>query len=199
MKKIIITLLLITGFSITTKAQKETTIDLQKSTVRWFGAYSFDFGGHEGVVKIKEGKVSTTDGQITNGLFVMDMNTIANTDGDYSQDLVDHLKSEDFFEVNKYPTAKFVISNVKYHDPNNTKDSDQVYIRVHGNLTIKSTTLPMWFEAEINPDNTLIEGKFRIDRTLYGVNYKSKGLGASIKDGIISDAIEFRIALRLKK
>ena len=108
------------------------------------------------------------------------------------------MKSEDFFEVDKYPTAKLEITKVKYHDPNNTPNSKQVYIRVHADLTIKSTTLPIWFEAEINPENTLMDARMKIDRTLWEVNYKSKGFSASIKDGIISDAIAFKIKLHLQ-
>lgn len=126
------------------------------------------------------------------------MNTIVNTDGDYSQNLVDHLKNEDFFEVNKYPTSSFEITSVMYHNSNNTIFGSPVYIRVQGKLTIKGTTRPIRFEAEINPANTIIDGKFKIDRTIYNVNYKSKSTSGFIKDGIISDAIEFRVQLHLK-
>jgi polyisoprenoid-binding protein YceI len=198
MKKTFLTSLLIISLSISLKAQNSLAIDINKSKVHWAGSYSFDYGGHEGTVKIKEGQLITNAGKITSGKFVIDMNSLVNTDGDYSQDLVDHLKSEDFFEVKKYPTAQLVIKNVKYHDPNNTKESKQIYIRITGDLTIKNITQSIWFEGEINPENTLILAKFKIDRTVYGVNYKSKGLGASIKDGIISDAIELKIELHLK-
>lgn len=197
-KKIIIAALLIIGLSFNLKAQNKLAIDLNKSKVHWSGSYSFDFGGHEGIVKIKEGQLLTTDGKITSGKFVIDMNTLVNTDGDLSKDLIDHLKSEYFFEVKKYPTAKFVIREIKYHDPKNTPESNLIYIRVHGNLTIKGETQPVYFEGEMNPEKTLILSKFKIDRTVYGINYKSKGFGASIKDGVISDAIELRIELHLK-
>lgn len=198
MKKTFLTSLLIISFSISLKAQKSLAIDINKSKVHWSGSYSFDYGGHEGTVKIKEGQLLSNEDKITGGSFVIDMNTIVNTDGDFSQDLVDHLKSEDFFEVKKYPTAQLVIKNVKYHDSNNTKDSSQLYIRITGDLTIKNITQSVWFEGVINPENTFIFAKFKIDRTVYGVNYQSKGLGASIKDGIISDVIELKIELYLK-
>jgi polyisoprenoid-binding protein YceI len=197
MKKTFLISLLIISFAISLKAQKSLAIDINKSKVHWSGSYSFDYGGHEGTVKIKEGQLLSNEDKITGGSFVIDMNTIVNTDDDFSQDLVDHLKSEDFFEVKKYPTAQLVIKNVKYHGSNNTKDS-QVYIRITGNFTIKNITQSVWFEGVINPENTFIFAKFKIDRTQYGVNYQSKGLGASIKDGIISDAIELKIELYLK-
>ncbi len=197
MKKIIISLLLITSFSVTTQAQKTTNLDIENSVVNWSGSYTFGFGGHEGTVKIKSGELIKEDGKITGGVFVMDMNTIVNTDGEYSQDLVDHLKNEDFFDVKNHPTAKFEITKVKYHDPNNTKFIDDIYLRITGDLTIKNITHNIWYEAEINAENTKLEAKLKIDRTLWEVNFKSKSFGAKLKDGIISDAIEFRIVLKL--
>lgn len=197
MRKIIITLALITGFGIAINAQESIKIDTEKSVVKWSGSYSFDFGGHEGTVKIKEGGLIKTNDKISGGQFVIDMNTIVNTD-DYSQDLIDHLKSDDFFDVENHPTAKLVINKVKYHDPNNTKFSKQVYIRIDADLIIKGIKQPIMFEAEMNPEQTNILAKLKIDRTLWNVSFKSKSISASIKDGIISDAIEFRISLHLK-
>lgn len=198
MKNFKVILLVIIGFSTFTQAQTVVKIDLNKSVVNWSASYAFDFGGHEGTVKIKEGALIKTGDKFTGGSFVVDMNTIANTDGDYSQNLVDHLKNEDFFEVDKYPTSGFEITNVTYHKPNNTIFGSPVYIRVQGKLTIKGTTRPIHFEAEINPANTVIDGKFKIDRTIYGVNYQSKSTAGFVKDGIISDAIEFRVQLHIK-
>ncbi|MCE7995578.1 MAG: YceI family protein [Roseivirga sp.] len=196
MRKIIIALLLITGFVLHIKAQEKVKIDIEKSVIKWSGSYSFDFGGHEGTVKIKDGELTKTNGRISAGQFIIDMNTIVNTD-DYSQDLIDHLKSDDFFDVKNHPTAKLVINRVKYHDPNNTKFSKQIYIRINGDLTIKGIRQPVMFEAEIDPGQTNILAKLKIDRTLWNVSFKSKSISASIKDGIISDAIEFRISLRI--
>ncbi len=198
MNKTILILCLIAGsFSIRVNAQEITKIDIENSTVNWAGSYSFSFGGHEGTVKIKAGLLVATKGKITGGSFVIDMNTIVNTDGDYSQDLVDHLKNEDFFDVKNHPTAQLVITKVKYHDPNNTKWSDKTYVRIDANLTIKGITHPIQYEAEINAENTQMESKFKIDRTLWGVTFKSKGIGTRLKNGIISDAVEFRIVLKL--
>ncbi len=45
------------------------------------------------------------------GNFVVDMTSITNNDlkdEGYNQKLVGHLKSDDFFGVEKYPTAEFV-------------------------------------------------------------------------------------------
>lgn len=185
------------GFSIITKAQKVTKIDVNKSTVIWKGTSLFGFGGHEGTVKIKEGQLFNTNSKIIGGTFIMDMTTIANTDGGYNEDLVGHLKNGDFFNVEEYPTAKLVITRLKYHDPQNTPNSDQVYIRVNAMLTIKGNALPIEFEAEVNPENTKMTARMKIDRTRWGVVFGSKGVSSRLKNELLSDAIEFGIALHL--
>jgi len=198
MKKIILTILFITSHSILVQAQEAMKLDLKKSEVKWFGGFAFDFGGHEGTVNIKSGELIKVEGKIARGTFVIDMNTIVNTDGDLHKELIDHLKSDDFFDVENHPTAKLSIEKVKYHDPNNTKFSDSIFIRLNGELTIKDITHPVMFEGEVNAESTMIIAKFKIDRTRWNVNFKSKSIGARLKDGIISDAIELRIALHLK-
>ncbi len=197
MKKYIFTSILLVYSFISTHAQEVRKIDPEKSLVNWVGSYAFSFGGHEGYVKIKAGLLVVTGDKITGGSFILDMNTIANTDGDYSQDLVDHLKSDDFFDTAQHPTAQLVITNVKYHDRKNTPESDKTFIRIDADLTIKGITHPIQIEAGINAENSQIDSRFKIDRTLWDVNFKSKGLGARLKDGIISDAIEFNILLQL--
>ncbi|MCB0575506.1 MAG: YceI family protein, partial [Saprospiraceae bacterium] len=85
-------------------------VDVNSSTVVWTG-YKVT-GKHTGTVKIKNGNLSWDNGQLTGGSFEIDMNSITCTDqeGEWAQKLVGHLKSEDFFGVEKYPTSKFVIT-----------------------------------------------------------------------------------------
>lgn len=190
-------LLLVVSFCsiVYTSAQEEVAIDTSQSVVNWSAAYSFEFGGHEGTVQFKEGAFLKTNNQIVGGTFLIDMSTIINTDGDYNDSLVDHLKDEDFFNTEKYPTAQLVITKVKYHDPNNTPESDKTYLRMEANLTIKGITLPLMYESEINAENTQMISRFKIDRTRWGINFGAKGLSSKMKDRFISDAIEFEVTL----
>jgi polyisoprenoid-binding protein YceI len=196
MKNSISTFILVIGFSVISNAQELVNINTATSVLKWSASNVFSFGGHEGTVQFKEGTLIKTNDKITGGHFSMDMHTIINTDGDYSEDLVNHLKDEDFFHVEKFPTANLVITNVKYHDPSNTPNSDKTFIRIHGDLTIKGITLPIWYEAEINAENTEMTSKFKIDRTRWNINFGAKGLSAAMQDNIISDAIVFEVTLR---
>ena len=86
--------------------------------------------------------------------------------------------------MKKFPLAKISITKVEYSDKNNA--------RFEANLTIKGITKPINFQAELNPEKKELKTRFKIDRTAWNVNYKSK-----FKDGAISDAIGFEVLIKL--
>jgi polyisoprenoid-binding protein YceI len=167
-------------------AQERLPINTSKSEIKWSCDYSFYFSGHFGIVKFKEGHFIKSDGRITGGTFTIDLNTLVATDmnTEGNQSLSNHLKDEDFFEVKKYPTATLVITDIRYHDATR--------FEAKANMTIKGVTLPVKFQAELDFDKKVMTTKFKIDRTLWGVNYNSK-----LKDKAISDAIGFDVTLSL--
>ena len=187
MKKIITSLLLIFCFIATTHSQEKLPIKLSKSTIKWIAEYTFYFGGHEGYINFKKGYLIKTDNKITGGKFIVNMNTISNTDidkKDANESLVNHLKDPDFFDVKKFPIAELEFTKVEYES--STK------MRIKANLSIKKIKLPINFSATANYDEATLSTKFKIDRTRWGINYNSK-----IKDGAISDAIGFIVKLAL--
>lgn len=165
-------------------------INTQKSSIFWRGTMLFSFGEHYGNVNFKDGFVELDNDKIVGGSFTVDMNTIVNTDGDYSQDLVDHLKNQDFFEVNKYPEAKLEFKNFERVDKNRQK--------IDADLTIKGITKRIeLFNVDFDPGQNKISTKFKFDRTDFGITYSSKGV-AQVKDYAISDAIELEVEVYLK-
>lgn len=166
-------------------AQQEFIIDTSKSELLWKGFYLFQFSGHEGFVKIKSGQITKTNNKLSGGSFVIDMNTITNTDGGYSEGLVSHLKNEDFFDVKKHPDAKLKITKVEYESATSA--------RVFADLTIKGITEDIEFQANMDPKNKFdVTARFKIDRTRWGITFNY------LKDGAISDAMEFEVGLVLK-
>lgn len=187
MKKIILTLTVFICLTSVVTAQDYIKIDTTKSVINWKGSNLFKYNKHYGTVKFLNGQVIISKGLITGGNFKVDMNSIINTDGKYSEMLVSHLKNEDFFHVEKHPTAKLKIIEAIY------KDDKTIVIKAV--LTIKGVTNEIKFKSKliaIGKKRELIS-KFIIDRTRWKINYESKGLFASIKDDIISDAIEFEV------
>ncbi|WP_426430637.1 YceI family protein [Winogradskyella sp. HB-48] len=164
-------------------------INVEKSIVNWKGSMLFSFGEHYGTVNFKEGSLEFKNNEIIGGSFVVDMNTIINTDGEYSEDLVNHLKNEDFFEVYKFWEAKLEFVNFEKIDGGRLK--------IDANLTIKGITKPMvLYNVDFLPKEKMLYTKFKIDRTDFGINYSSKGV-SKFKDYAISDAVELEVELFL--
>ncbi|MGB3463751.1 MAG: YceI family protein, partial [Cyclobacteriaceae bacterium] len=81
-------------------------VDPTASSVKWVGKKVT--GSHNGDIRVKNGELIFKDNQLTGGTIVIDMTTINTLDleGDSKGKLEGHLKSDDFFGVNKFPTAK---------------------------------------------------------------------------------------------
>ena len=120
------------------------------------------------------------------------MTTITSTDleGEYQQKLNGHLKSDDFFGIEKFPEAKFVITKV-------AKDSKNGSFAVTGNLTIKSTTKPVSFKAQlVNGGAGIIAvADIVIDRSEYDVRYGSGSFFDDLGDKTIYD--DFTLSINL--
>lgn len=156
--------------------------DLQKSSVKWIGTKPT--GRHNGNIMLKEGTVNVENNNIQSGSFVIDLNTMAayDDDGKSNAKLQDHLKSADFFEVEKYGTATFDITSVQAGTPTDNKDlvmKDATHT-VTGNLKIKEIIKSISFPAKVSiaDGKVVADAVFNMDRTLWGINYKSdKSLG----------------------
>jgi len=168
-------------------------VDLEKSTVNW-KAYKVT-GGHEGTIDLKSGGLDYTDGLLTGGTFEIDMTTIKTTDlkGGSAEKLVGHFNSEDFFGVEKYPTAKFTITNVVPQGPGRYK--------VAGDLTIKETTKPIKFTATTTEEDGSITAKadIQVDRSEYNVKYGSGTFFGNLGDKTIYDEFDLTVSLVVKK
>ena len=187
MKKFIITIISITCLSSLSNAQEKLNINTSTSSIEWIGEYVFSFSGHHGNINFKEGYFIKTDDVITGGEFIIDMNSITNSDiktSKANKNLVNHLKDPDFFDVKKHPTAILKINSVEYFKNNQ--------VRIHADLTIKGITNLIKFNAELNYAKKSLVTKFKINRKKWNVNYKSK-----MKDSPISDAIGFEINVKL--
>ncbi|MCB1179403.1 MAG: YceI family protein [Leptospiraceae bacterium] len=180
-----------TGDSVEKKEVKGNSmpLNLEKSSLRWTGRKVTM--NHTGTVKIKEGNVVLDGDKITGGKVVIDMSTIVDedlTNPEYKNKLETHLKSEDFFDIEKFPTSTFEIVTVT--DP--TADGS---VNITGNLEIrgisKSITVPAKIEIDENKKPTAASTKFNIDRTDWGIVYKG------MADDLIANEVNFDLKLSL--
>ncbi len=161
-------------------------VNVKESKVNWKG-YKVT-GEHEGTINLKEGSLTFTDNQLTGGSFVIDMTTINTTDlsGDMKGKLDGHLKSDDFFGVEKFPTASFKITSVS--------GKDKLY-RVTGDLTIKGITKSTSFALQMADDNTATAA-MKIDRSKFDVRYGSNSFFDDLKDKAIYDEFDLNVTLK---
>lgn len=169
-------------------------VDVTSSNIVWNG-YKVT-GSHTGNVKVKSGKLNIEGGKLTGGSFEIDMSSITCTDmtGGGADKLVGHLKSDDFFGVATYPTAKFVISRAIALD---TKGN----YKIVGNLTIKSTTKEIKFNANVAEAEGKVTatGKITIDRSEFDVRFGSGSFFDSLGDKTIYDEFDMNVSLVAKK
>lgn len=161
-------------------------VDVSKSTISWVGKKVT--GQHSGTVAIKSGTLVFKKNKLTGGSFVVDMPSLTATDltGEYQGKLNGHLKADDFFGTDKYPTSTLVFKTI-------AAKGNNVYT-VTADLTIKAKTNPVTFDITVN-GNTATTA-FQIDRTKYDIKYGSKSFFEGLGDKTIYD--DFDLAVNLK-
>ncbi|MFP9098091.1 YceI family protein [Flavobacterium sp. RHBU_24] len=180
-------------FSTDKAANEKYSIDTKGSVITWKGGNVAGSNTHTGYISISKGALTAENGQLVGGTAEVDMNTMSDESHDSDSGLISHLKNPDFFDVERFPSAKIVLTKVV---PANNGNSN-----VTGNLTIKGITHPVTFPAKIEVKVGILtmNGKLVIDRTLWDINYKSGKLLYIIADEAISDSIEFYIKIVAKK
>lgn len=171
--------------------EKYFTIDKKETVVSWKG--SSVKGAHTGYVYISKGELMIENGQLMGGTVEVDMSTIEGDDHRSDNNLINHLKDPDFFDVKKFPISTIAITRVESTNEENKKFT--------GNLTIKGITHPVSFPANMEVQDGIVKanGKLVIDRTKWDVRYNSGKFFDNLKDQAISDSIEFHIKIVAKK
>ena len=165
--------------------------DVAASKIEWHAEKVT--GKHNGTVKLASGEVNNNHGQL-GGKFVVDMRSIAVTDlpEDRRGKLEGHLKSEDFFSVEKFPTSTFEIVSIA---PRAGITADEPNFNVTGKLTIKGITNDITFPALIKFDGTKMTTKadVKVDRSKYDIRYGSKTFFPDIGDKAIADEFLLKV------
>jgi polyisoprenoid-binding protein YceI len=181
------------------------SIDTTATTVDWKATHKGGMAPRWGVIKVASGTLNVENGTITSGEFEVNMNSLTTdpasvTEKDKkSTDLDGHLKSGDFFDVAKYPAAKFVITAVAPYDSTKGKSLEAGATNlISGNLTLKDSTLNITFPATVavTDGDVTASAKFVIDRTAWGIHYKTEG---SPENWVISKDIEIGFKLKAVK
>ena len=179
-----------------TNTGKRISLSLPESKLEWVGKKVT--GQHNGTVDISKGDIYIDDGKLTGGNFEINFASIKVLDlqdAGMNAKLTEHLKSEDFFSAEKFPSGKFEISAITP-----LKSGTQNNYMISGNLTIKGISKPISFPAEvtINGDALSARADIKIDRTLWDVKFRSGKFYENLGDKLISDEIELKFDLKAK-
>ena len=156
-------------------------VDPAHTQVTWtlnhmgFSMLSGQFGAQDGTLTIDPAKPAAAKLDVT---FAIDQLSVT------SSGFSNHLKSNDFFDVATYPTARFV-STAVVASGNTAK--------ITGNLTIKNVTKPVTIDATFvgagtNPMNKKVNFGFRGTTT---INRSDFGLGMAVP--VVSDQVKLDI------
>ncbi|MGZ3691134.1 MAG: YceI family protein [Pseudobdellovibrio sp.] len=178
----------------TTPAVEPAKMDVT-GELKWTG---YGVGkSHHGSLTIKSGDVEFKGDELVGGMFVIDMTSLKTGD---SPKLEGHLKSPDFFDVDKFKEGTFKITKVEAIK--GAKAGEPTH-KITGDLTIKGKTNPESFSAVITKNGKAYEGvaKAQIaDRTKYDIVYNSGKIKAisALGDKLIEDKIDVELDIKTK-
>ena len=164
-------------------------VDKGSSDVQWIGRKVT--GEHNGHIQMAGGFIVKNDGKLENGEILINMQSITVDDIEnpkWNQKLVTHLKDNDFFNSEKYPTAKFVFNRFK------GKGADT---HVSGEMTIRDKNIPMnlILNVVVDIDSSYATGNININRSLFDVKYGSGSFFEGLGDKMIMD--EFTLTFKV--
>ena len=175
-------------------------VDTAESRIRFTG---HGVGkNHPGKFRLSSGTVAIANNQITGGEFNINIKSMEiEQEGDMFQNkLKPHLLSGDFFDADKFGTARFEITKVEPYQPNSNDTSivEGGNFNISGNFTLKNTTKNITFPARVDLDANTLKAKanFDIDRRQWQMNY---GNDKTLGDKFISETVNIELDLQAKK
>ncbi|MFC2109215.1 YceI family protein [Bacteroidota bacterium] len=171
--------------SFTTIKENEKAINIKESKIGWIGKKIT--GQHTGNINFTSGNLIFKKDKLVGGSFVVDMTSIEVTDlqGEYKGKLEGHLKSDDFFGVDKFATSTLVFTKVKEAKGNYSVTAD---------LTIKGITESVNFDMVVSANSA--NASLKVDRTKYGIRYGSASFFDDLKNKAIDNEFELNVSLK---
>jgi polyisoprenoid-binding protein YceI len=165
-------------------AAVELTLDKASSKVGFIGAkvtadHPGSFTDFSGTAKVADGKVQSMD-------VVVEMKSLSAE----PIDLQNHLAGTDFFDVEKFPQAKFTALEIT-EKPGEGGATHEIA----GNLEMHGETKKITFPATVTISESEVHGKaeFKIDRNLWGISYEG------MKDDLIKAEVALVLDLHFKR
>jgi polyisoprenoid-binding protein YceI len=168
----------------------------EESVINWEGRKPRGANYRDrGTISVSSGNFTVSGDEVTDGNVVIDMNsiTVLSTGlGTGESMLQNHLKTDDFFSVEEFPTAELKVTSAVL--------GEDGFYKVRGTLTIKGITNDVEFPAVVSTegDSIEIEGETQLDRTLWDVRFGSGKFFSDLTDNLVDDffTVSFSVTAR---
>ncbi|TAK25906.1 MAG: YceI family protein [Myxococcaceae bacterium] len=163
-------------------ATEHLTIDAAASSVGFTGAKVT--GQHNGSFPTFTGTLDLDPARVENSRVAVDIDTTSVTTD--TPRLTTHLKSADFFDVERFPRATFTSTAIAPGGANGATHT------ITGNLALHGVTRAISFPATVtvSPSEVTATAEFVINRREFGIVY------AGMPDNLIRDDVAMHLRLR---
>ena len=172
--------LLLVPVALVAQVRQSLPIDQKASSLTWTGHAEVGTYAPSGSLSIREGHILLEKGSLLGAEVAIDMNSMTQS----NPDLLHHLKSSDFFDVEHYPTAVIKVDRI----------TNGI---VFGSITIKGKSAPFQSPVKVaeSDGHFVISGKVTLDRTQYGIIYNSTSFFSSLGNTAIRNTFEVEFSL----
>jgi len=152
-------------------------INMAKSKIDWAATEMRGTKRRTGILSFKEGYFLIKNSEMVGGTFMVDMGTMDVTDVPIHEriarkNLIDHLKSDDFFDVTHYPTAAIELTK--------TQKTNNDSLKISGNLTIRDVTKNIEFLA--HQKDHIFRTNFTFNRFDWNIAYEGSWADKTLVD-----------------
>jgi rhodanese-related sulfurtransferase len=171
-------------------------IDLKESFIEWSGRNLLN--RHHGRIGFRSGSLTIGQGRLSGGEFVIELKqivcfTLQGTD--LHDVLIRHLKSDDFFDVERFPEARFLIRQAKHIEG---ATAGHPNLEITGELYLKDVSAPITFlaTAGVTSDGKgAAQAVLSFDRTQWKVIYGSARFFHRLGMHLVNDLIDLDIRI----
>lgn len=171
-------------------------VDTAESLIRWTGRNLFNH--HSGTVRLAGGEIILRENELVSASFRVAMDSIACediADAAMNRLLVEHLRSDDFFDVANHSEAGFEATSASPL-PACTEGSPNLLLR--GRFTLRGVTRELEFPVQVaTPDGRRLtaQGVLDLDRTQFGSIYGSGRFFRFLGKHVVNDHVHLHLKL----
>lgn len=169
-------------------------VDLAASFVQWTGRNLFNH--HTGTLQLGKGHLLIEEGLLIEAVLTIDMTSLRCsdlTDSALNAALIAHLRSDDFFSIDRHPQAKFVLTS---SEPLPGATVGTPNYRFRGDFTVRGKTQPIILSASVAEKSSgvlVAQSILEIDRTLWDSIYGSGKFFGRLGQHVVNDFIQIQL------